>query len=444
MHHSVIARLKECHRRIKRKALLFFKQKSIIVLGIKGITLPYKYLVNVLVTRLFSPAAVGVFSIIRSYVRQTVSFLGLGADKTSLMILSHAYHKDKEEFKHATITLLYIFTIIGGGTSLILILAAKYVSLLLFGSINYTLFIRIGSLVVILQLLYLLGVNFFKAMNKPILSSVIEIGVWLLLPFIIILLLILKTSGLSDTLTLVLSWAISYTLTALIFLMYLKARHFFRNKGTIKLAGIKNVFKSGFVLNIVNILYSFNTNIAVFFMPRVISVKEVGIFYVVQTIALVLNIPLNAVLTIAPHKITKFIRNKQWLELESYLIGLQKKLFLLGFPIFVGIVLLGKLMLSFFGAVYESGYLALIILAVAEFVNTIAGPNGIILVLLRKGYLFALSLGLALSLQLAALLFFLPRLGIVGAALAYACGFISLNILALFFVHRELNIGIKR
>jgi O-antigen/teichoic acid export membrane protein len=109
-------------------------------------------------------------------------------------------------------------------------------------------------------------------------------------------------------------------------------------------------------------------------------------------------------------------------------------------PAALTILLLGRWILSLFGADFVEGYSALAILCLGQFFNAFAGPVGLLMTMTNyetsaaRIFAFAVVANVALNATL------IPQLGINGAAIATATTTILWNALMLLFVWRKFRI----
>ncbi len=111
----------------------------------------------------------------------------------------------------------------------------------------------------------------------------------------------------------------------------------------------------------------------------------------------------------------------------------------LTWPVFLTSAALAPVLLPLFGEGYGSGAAALVILCLAMMVATAAGPVDVTLVMGGRSALQLFNVAAALIVNVALNLLLIPRLGITGAALAWAAAILTTNLMALAQVHRHLG-----
>ena len=110
-------------------------------------------------------------------------------------------------------------------------------------------------------------------------------------------------------------------------------------------------------------------------------------------------------------------------------------------PLVVVICLFADELLALFGPAFAGGRQALIILAVAQLFNVLAGPVDYYLIMTRFERLALTVLGVSAALNVLLNIIFIPRYGIEGAAMATAISMIAWNLGMLAVVRLKLRIS---
>ncbi len=110
-------------------------------------------------------------------------------------------------------------------------------------------------------------------------------------------------------------------------------------------------------------------------------------------------------------------------------------------PLFIVVVLFGAWILgTLFGAEFGQAYSALCILAVAQFINVLAGPVAYLLTMTGHESRAARVLVLCAALNLVLNVLLIPRYGLVGAAVASALSISASNLIMLGLVKNLLSV----
>jgi O-antigen/teichoic acid export membrane protein len=201
----------------------------------------------------------------------------------------------------------------------------------------------------------------------------------------------------------------------------------------------KQLIKFSFPLLFSEILVYILFRIDILMLGYFCAASDLGIYRAAtQTALLVLifNISINNIF--AP-LIADLIHKENHFKLDRLFKDVGRWNFYLTTPLFVLILAVGKEILSLFGPDFYLGWLPLVVLSAAQVIN--AGAGGISLVLVMSGhqYLRVLSDSVMVLINITLNLLLIPRLGIMGAAIATAIsitGGTVLNSIIVFLLHR--------
>ncbi|MFQ5884130.1 MAG: flippase, partial [Thermoplasmata archaeon] len=176
-----------------------------------------------------------------------------------------------------------------------------------------------------------------------------------------------------------------------------------------------------------SIILSWTDTIAVGYFKGVI---DVGIYNAALPIAMFVPILLNGMAYIYLPVVTKLRAQNRLDEIKRMYVITTKWIFSLTYPLFLVLVLFPKPVLGFlFGVGYVVGTLALQILVIGFFIHTFLGLNASTLLSLGETkYLMGTSI-VASLVNIALNVVLVPRMGIVGAAVATSLSLVLLNIL---------------
>ena len=103
--------------------------------------------------------------------------------------------------------------------------------------------------------------------------------------------------------------------------------------------------------------------------------------------------------------------------------------------------MLGKWVLSFFGADFVNGYMALVVLTVGQVARALFGSVGFLMTMTGHGRETAYVFGLSVVLNIGLNAFLIPPFGMAGAAFATALTTILWNVLLFVYVLNRLGIN---
>jgi O-antigen/teichoic acid export membrane protein len=184
-----------------------------------------------------------------------------------------------------------------------------------------------------------------------------------------------------------------------------------------------------------------NLRLSILLVGALASIEYAGVLNVASDIARFGAFFLLALGNIYNPFISDLIQRGEKSEL-GYLYNLTTRwLVSFSFPLFIWIILNARDVISLFGPSYAIGATALILLMLAQFVNVGVGGTDSLIVMSGRTKLDMLNNVLGLLIVLLASIWFIPRYGLIGAALAQSCFVVSVNVIKLLEV--RLLVGIQ-
>lgn len=167
---------------------------------------------------------------------------------------------------------------------------------------------------------------------------------------------------------------------------------------------------------------------------------EVGVYNVALKIAALTSITLFAVNSIAAPKFAELYGKNDTKGLNKIARLSAKLIFLSSLPIILSFILFPDFFLGLFGNEFKVGVRALIILTFSQFINAISGSVGYILIMTGKQKKYQNIILAATIINITLNLFFIPRYGINGAALASMISVAFWNMSAVVYIKKNFNI----
>lgn len=196
----------------------------------------------------------------------------------------------------------------------------------------------------------------------------------------------------------------------------------------------------GWVLVIMALFQESLNQIEVIFFGLLTDASAAAHFSAAARLSSLVPFGLTAVVTISGPLIASAFRQGNMPRLSR--ISHLNARFSLGFAIALAIVLTlaGRPLLRMFGPSFEVAYPALLILLAGAIVNAFTGSVGYLLIMTGKHLAAMVIIGFTLLLSATLNLLLIPRLGIVGGAIASASGVAFWNLAMLVYV--RINLGI--
>jgi O-antigen/teichoic acid export membrane protein len=205
-------------------------------------------------------------------------------------------------------------------------------------------------------------------------------------------------------------------------------------------ADLRAFYRYSAPLFLIGTLDLFMNHVDILLCGYYLDSSRVGIYAIAQRLALLSLLSLQAINVIFSPHVSELFHEQKLDQLERLFKLFTRWIFSFSSLVFVFYVMFGEQLLAFFGPEFTAGTSALLILTLGQMINGLGGPNGTILIMTgkQKWMLFDSVLMLASNAVLNVLL--IPRLGIVGAALATGISLVVVNLLKTAQVYHEFRI----
>ena len=189
------------------------------------------------------------------------------------------------------------------------------------------------------------------------------------------------------------------------------------------------------------LLVQFQGNIQTIFIGSLNTISGVGIFSVASQITMVSGEFSSSINTTAKPIIAELNENNDIRQMEKIYQLANKWVVTAQLPIFLVMVIFPATLLSIFGEDFTNGALALIVLAIAGLIKVGTGMGGIIIDMTGYTKMKLVNSIIRLAIFIILDLLLIPKLGVVGAAIAVLGGEGGVNILRMvevFFIYKIL------
>ena len=185
-----------------------------------------------------------------------------------------------------------------------------------------------------------------------------------------------------------------------------------------------------------------NNYVATLMVGTLDGPRAAGVYSVVQKGAEVIILVLIATnMPLAP-AVARLHARKDWQGLEQTTEHMARATLLASAPIAVAFMVFPHVYLGLFGASFQTGATALIILAFGQLINAAAGPSGNILVMTghERVAVRGVAAGLLANIVLAVVL--VPPLGVTGGAIAFAASLVLWNTALVVLARRLAGVNV--
>jgi O-antigen/teichoic acid export membrane protein len=170
------------------------------------------------------------------------------------------------------------------------------------------------------------------------------------------------------------------------------------------------------------------------------TTESVGIYNVATrlvTLAVFVMAPLNA--AVAPH-FAHLFHVGDLRELGRVYTFVTTWILRLSLPAFVALLVFTQGLLGVFGEAYEEGAAVTVVLAAGQLVNAATGPCGTLLNMCGRVRLNMVNNAVTLVLNIGLNLFLIPRMGMLGAAVAWSVSLALVNVARVIQVHHVVGV----
>ncbi len=170
--------------------------------------------------------------------------------------------------------------------------------------------------------------------------------------------------------------------------------------------------------------------------------RAAGVYSVVQKGAeLIVILLLAANMPLAP-AIARMHAKGDRKDLERVTERIAQATLLVSVPIAAAFIFFPNLYLGLFGSSFQSGAVALTILAVGQLVNAMAGPAGNVLLMTGHEGIAVRGIGIGLLANLVLGILLVPLFGVTGGAVAFAASLILWNVILVMLARRHVGVNV--
>jgi O-antigen/teichoic acid export membrane protein len=183
------------------------------------------------------------------------------------------------------------------------------------------------------------------------------------------------------------------------------------------------------------------SQIDIIMVGALLDTTKAGIYSAANRLATLISFGLVAVNTIAAPMISELYAQGKIKELQRIVSLGSWGILAFSLPASIIILSGGKFILGLFGSAFTAGYSALVILTLGQLVNALSGSVGFLMTMTGQQKEAAKIVGTSAILNVLLNGFLIPRLGIIGAAVATSLSTATWNIAMLHYVlkHHGIN-----
>ncbi len=397
-------------------------KKSIFILAVRSVSVPVRFLLNWLGAFLYGAVVMGAFSITRFFLDILVVVAGLGGDKVMIRFLAHS-SIDKNKFRKmfSALFVLYAFTAFLFATFVFFssgIIASIYQKMWLVP------FLKLTAITLPFLVLLIFVNQAFKAINKPLIATIIETTAYNALVLFFITIFAFYIKGHYK----IFGFHIGFwfgTLSVFVIALWILHKNLNYRFLSIKDGinywlgksgkdNIQKFLRVALPIFIISVSYLYLMNIDRIFLPKFVDGTNLGVYYIAGRVAGLLQIIGIGLLAITPAIIVKKLKRRGQKSAINFIFRMSLLAFILSLFALGVLILVVPFLLSLFGQVYGSAlsYINYMLIGTLIFnIGIIAGQG---VVLLDKQNLLMKNLLLGVVVATISGWFLTSHFGIIG------------------------------
>lgn len=432
---NIISKLKE-----RDLSELLKGSSKIILFRLFGFAI--SYLLIFLITKNLGAEAMGTYSIVTTVLLIGSIIGNYGFDTTLIRFISEYIGKGQwKAAREIYFRVLKLLVPLNIAISFILFLGAPFIAEHIFNDAGISLHIRIISLIFIPFALHKINIQALRAFRKVV-SFAFYQNVSLFLFAVIFIGIGIAFFDADDT-TPIWAYATGAILTAI--LSQLSIQQALKNKPQndgekAKKVSNSTLWRISGALMLGTSMVQITNWSDTFILGIMDSTENVGIYNVALRIANLTSLSLLAFTSMSAPKFAEFYSNNDMKSLRRVTGHTTKMIFWTSAPFLILILLFPSFIMGLFGEEFKEGGLALIFIAIGQFINAISGSTGTFLKMTGKQTFFRNVMAVTLVLSVGLNILLIPTYGINGVAFATMLTTIIKNISFVIYIKHHFNI----
>lgn len=408
--------------------------KSLKVLMLRVVGVCLFFALTLFLTNYFSPTLVGQYDFVRSLLifLGGISVFGMHQSViyySGFLNSQNSLGSIKKVYKKMTIIVLCI-----SATIFIVIYAIDNNYIDAFFEKNVALMVTKTAGAIFFYGLTMLNIDVLRGVNKIFLSELYR-NVFRYLPFLIGIVIIYNINEQQFLVDLfLLSFVVLSFVSTLYVWFYFTKMEPSNRKITIS---FNDIIKRSGPMAISSIAYVLMQSVDVILLSKFTNFESVAFYAVAIKLTTMISLVLASVNTVQAPKIAELYSLKNMKELKRIIKNATKLIFLLTFPVILGLILLSEFILGLYGEAYVVAKSALFILLVGQSVNALCGSVGVYMNMTGKQNVLQKVLLIAFFINLVLNWYLIPVYGIDGAAFSTSFSMIFWNITAVVYIYKK-------
>jgi O-antigen/teichoic acid export membrane protein len=397
-----------------------------------------QFLLGVYISRRLGPSGAGVFFLALTVLQVGVLFGRFGLDNTVLRLVASHGSSGEWDFVHGSYGQAMRIAIVASlGVCAVTIAAAGVIATQVLHKPEVASAIRIIAIAVVPTVLLTLNGEALKGLRRIAQSQ------WIQGPAVPLISLLIFAIGVHGSDLRAALWSqVTAAFAVLVWALLLWRRLAPHAPGrAVKVIPIRAILNSS-----VPLFWSASLTLAMGWVSTIVlsrwgTTADVGIFSAASRTALLTSVMLTSVNSIAAPTFASLWRAGNMVELERTARGAGLLMTVLAAPVFLVFVIAPHQVLHLFGDKFEAGAPALVILSAGQLINVATGSVSYLLMMSGNERAIRNSITVVLVGSVLLNIALVPRLGVLGAAIATATGVAAVNVINAVQVRRLLKIS---
>lgn len=171
------------------------------------------------------------------------------------------------------------------------------------------------------------------------------------------------------------------------------------------------------------------------------TAEQVGVYTVAERLSVLTSVVLISINSIVAPKFAELYWSGKKDDLKKVIRFSSKSIFWASAPVLLVFLIFPAFFMGIFGEGFRSGWLALVVLSIGQFINSACGSVGYFLMMTNGQRALMIIILLAGALNIALCVMLIPAIGFVGAAVATASTLVFWNITAVLYIKFKYGIS---
>lgn len=282
--------------------------------------------------------------------------------------------------------------------------------------------------------LTMLNIDMLRALNKTMLSEVFR-NIFRFLPFFILAILLYFKNLYNYIVDAYLLCFVLLSIASFFTIHYeLKKQN---EPDNIKRLGFRKIILQSYPMAISALSYFLMQSVDVLLLSKYDTFENVAYYSVAVKLATVTALALQSVNIIIAPKIAEIFNNNDKNSLNKLVKNSARLIFAMSLPALAVLALFSNFVLSLFGENYTLARTSLLILLLGQLFNSLCGPVAIYLNMTGKQNKLQRILVLGFLMNLILNIIYIPKYGMLGAAISTAASMIVWNLIAAIYAYKK-------